>query len=1633
MTTPANGSFVNNSRPAISGSADANATVNIYLDGNLSGSALASSAGAWSFTPTDPLADGTHTVSATETDSEGHTVATSNTNNFTVDSTAPTAPVVSAPSSGAYVNNTQPYISGTAEANARVTIYLDGGQAGTVTANGSGAWGFVPAIPLADGPHTLKAAATDRAGNTGVSSSDIAFRSSSITSGTPGNLDTGFGSGGIVTTAIGSGDDTASGVAVQIDGKIVVVGTSYNGSNKDFAVVRYNTDGTLDTTFNGTGKVTTDFRGHDDFCSGVVLQDDGKIVVVGYSSNGTRNDFSLARYNTNGTLDTSFGQLGTGKVVTTGICTNSEAYAVSLQPDGKFVMVGRVQVGYWQPAVVRYHPDGAIDNDFGSGGLWHYPLSLYNEYNDGCAFGVAVQGDGTIVVTGQSTGWGYYSYDCTFRMDTDGKLIGTGFGGVVGPISSIVSNAVAMQADGKILTADSDFRLMRFLSDGSLDTSFGGNGVVNTGIGVGSNVAKGLVLQGDGRIVAAGFTYNANTGVNDFALVRYNTDGTPDTGFHGTGIVTTHIGAGDSYGQSVALQVDGRILVAGNSISGGKSRFTVVRYYGTDQPPIVQTGVATVVTKTSATLNGTVNPNSLETTAYFEYGLDANYGNRTGDQTCGYGLNAVSRSSSIRDLTPNTVYHFRLVARNSAALFGGVTYGKDATFTTEPDPPVDVTAAAIGVGSSGATLAAVVFPNGRETSVYFEYGLTTAYDNSTAVQIIPAGTGAVNVFATVAGLVPGGTYHFRVVATNSGTPVPIPGLDQSFVANDPPPTVSTGAASQLTTTSARVNGTVRTHNAASQVFFEYGTDGVTFPSSVAATPSTVTGDVDTPVSADLANLAQTVTYYYRVRAVSNGGTSYGQIGSFKLNILSGLIQGFPGAPPDAEGYVFVTLIPSGINSGWRFVGEQQWRPSVLPVGGLTTGDRQIEFRPVPGYIQPLQESISVISGGLATLVTGEYYPTPGIATGEMSVVLKPDALADVGLPVDQRAQWRFLGEDDTHWRNSGVTVSELPAGDYLVESKPITGRTTPAVINVSVDSGATKVATATYFLAGATTGTVPSVVSFDTVSTNQTLPYAYVGQIRSDLGSASGFVVKPRVVATAAHVAFDDGTLSYVSSLQWLFQRDRGTYEPTPQIPRGFYVFDGYASQRTAEATPGVSTPQSQNLDTAALYFLEDAGRGGYGGWLASDLDNNEFLLSTKMKLLVGYPVDGIATLKQGRMHATPVANIAFTKAFGRTFTTADIRGAGGNSGGPLCVQADNGNYYPAAIYLGGSGQTVVRAIDSQVIDLFNRAEVSANGGDDNLGGGIITIRPPVIAPPPAPASLKVIIAPAGAIAAGARWNVGGAACASGASISLPAGTYTLTCTGASGFLAPASSTITLSSGQGASVGRTYSGITAHPAGLTVAAGGNATFSIGVSGTPTSYQWRRNGTNIPGATSATYTRTNLTATDTGNYSVVVTWGGSGSLTSNAAALDVTATAGFEVWRALNFTATELLDALKSGPTADYDHDGVCNLLEYALNLDTKTADVSTMIAGTGTGGLPLVRVENVGGQNRLTVEHVRRKAASTPGITYAVEFSSNLSNSWSATGTETVTSIDTTWERVKTTDQQSSSPSRFTRLKVTQP
>ena len=155
-------------------------------------------------------------------------------------------------------------------------------------------------------------------------------------------------------------------------------------------------------------------------------------------------------------------------------------------------------------------------------------------------------------------------------------------------------------------------------------------------------------------------------------------------------------------------------------------------------------------------------------------------------------------------------------------------------------------------------------------------------------------------------------------------------------------------------------------------------------------------------------------------------------------------------------------------------------------------------------------------------------------------------------------------------------------------------------------------------------GDAPAMLPFETVSTDTSLPNAFVGQIRGDAGSGTGFVVRPRVVATVGHVVFNDGTLAATTGLQWLFQNDRNVHEPVPVIPRGSYLLTGYAAQRALDNSPGVSSPESQNLDAATMFFLQDVGRGGFSGYLASDTSINEFLVSDSLKTLAGYPVDGI-------------------------------------------------------------------------------------------------------------------------------------------------------------------------------------------------------------------------------------------------------------------------------------------------------------------------------------------------------------------------------------------------------------------------
>src|SRR5262245_41732594 len=177
---------------------------------------------------------------------------------------------------------------------------------------------------------------------------------------TPGALDSSFGQGGKVTTSLGSGYNVAKALVQQPDGRIVAAGSGSNGSNNDFALARYAPAGALDSSFNGTGKVTTPIGPGGDGAYDLALQPDGKLVAAGTSYNGANDDFSLARYNPNGSLDSTFN--GTGKVTTPIGAGYEDAYALALQPDGKLVAAGYTFNGLnYDFALVRYHPHGSLD------------------------------------------------------------------------------------------------------------------------------------------------------------------------------------------------------------------------------------------------------------------------------------------------------------------------------------------------------------------------------------------------------------------------------------------------------------------------------------------------------------------------------------------------------------------------------------------------------------------------------------------------------------------------------------------------------------------------------------------------------------------------------------------------------------------------------------------------------------------------------------------------------------------------------------------------------------------------------------------------------------------------------------------------------------------------------------------------------------------------------------------------------------------------------------------------------------------------------------------------------------------------------------------------------------------------
>ena len=343
-----------------------------------------------------------------------------------------------------------------------------------------------------------------------------------VASALPGDLDPTFGTGGRVITDFGLAE-SGSDLILQPDGKLVMIGwnaTAALASPIDILLARYETNGTLDPTFGAGGQVTTDLGGSDAAFAGI-LQPDGKVVVVG----GSSNDSALVRYLPDGSLDPAF---GVGGVVTTDLGGFDQILAVDLQPDGKIVVAGRSDQDM---VLARFTSAGALDPSFGAAGIMTTDFTDLGFGGDERWNAVVVQPDGNIVA--------------------GGKTVPSAIGG--------------------------DIALARFTSTGTLDPTFGAGGRVTTDVGSQHDAVNGLALQPDGKIVAAGVADNGPP--SNFVVVRYDTSGTPDPGFGIGGKVFTDFGGPDG-AADVALQPDGKIVAAG----GDPTHIAIARYNANGTP-----------------------------------------------------------------------------------------------------------------------------------------------------------------------------------------------------------------------------------------------------------------------------------------------------------------------------------------------------------------------------------------------------------------------------------------------------------------------------------------------------------------------------------------------------------------------------------------------------------------------------------------------------------------------------------------------------------------------------------------------------------------------------------------------------------------------------------------------------------------------------------------------------------------------------------------------------------------------------------------------------------------------------------------------------------------------------------------
>ena len=516
-----------------------------------------------------------------------------------------------------------------------------------------------------------------------------------------GDLDLGFNTTGFVRTHY-LADDQAAAMVVQSDGKFIIVGSTSSAdlSSLDFLVVRYNANGSLDTTFGTGGIASTGIGSGNDIAYGVAIQSDGKIVVAGETNDAsaTKSNFAVVRYTSTGALDTSF---GTGGKITTGIGSiNDYCTCVAVQSDGKIIVGGYTHTAADTTnfAMVRYTSTGALDTTFNSSGKVSTDMGGVDT-----AEVIVVQSTGKIILAGSTSNVATdYSYFALARYNANGSLdttfntsgkVTTNVGATYNMLDSI-----AVQPDGKIVAVgtlvEGGVGLARYNTTGALDATFNGNGKAVTALcGTGEfDSLHAVALQADGKILVAGTSREGEA--DDLVLARFNSNGSIDSGFGSNGRSLTNFSqdAFQDTAYGIAVLSDGSIMVAGDSVSTDSGFDLILAKFqgvGVALPmATVSTLPASEIAGTQATLSGSVNAKGISSTITFDYGTTATYGSSINATP-----NLLSTSTdtaitaNLTGLLEGTTYHFRIKAVSA----NGTVEGVDRTFTTTSAPPPTIT------------------------------------------------------------------------------------------------------------------------------------------------------------------------------------------------------------------------------------------------------------------------------------------------------------------------------------------------------------------------------------------------------------------------------------------------------------------------------------------------------------------------------------------------------------------------------------------------------------------------------------------------------------------------------------------------------------------------------------------------------------------------------------------------------------------------------------------------------------------------------------------------------------------------------------------------------------------------------